>query len=97
MARWTVLIAGALITSAIGCSSSTDEKTQVVQECKDSVQGQLTYNADFPFFDPSPEKDSSGTWHVNGTVKAQNGFGATRTVPWTCTVDKEDNVQSTVG
>lgn len=80
-----------------GCSSSGDEKALVVQECKDSVQAHLNYDADFPFSEPIPEQDSDGTWHVNGTVEAQNGFGATQTLSWTCTVDSDGSVRTSVG
>ena len=41
---------------------------------------------------PAATKDSDGTWHVSGSVKAQNGFGATRTLHWTCTVDSSGRV-----
>lgn len=93
---WRHLLAGVAVTAA-ACSNSANEKATVVQECKDSVQAHLTYNASFPFFDPAPAKDSSGTWHLSGTVTAQNGFGAKRTLRWTCTVDSGDNVKTTVG
>jgi hypothetical protein len=92
-----VAVGATAVAVLAGCSSSDNTKVLVVQECKDSVQAQLTYNADFPFFDPTPEKDAAGTWHVSGTVTAQNGFGAKRTVPWTCTVDSHDNVRTSVG
>lgn len=91
------LLAGAAILALAGCTGSNDEKALVVQECKDSVQAHLTYDAHFPTFDPTPEKDAAGTWHVDGSVTAQNGFGASRTMHWTCTVDTNDNVQTTVG
>jgi hypothetical protein len=87
-----LVVAGGLI----GCSGSSDDAALVVQECKDAVVAQLAYpnDADFPFFDPNPSKDATGTWHVDGTVKAKNGLGATHTVRWTCTVDADDNVRA---
>jgi hypothetical protein len=87
----------AAVIALTGCGGSNDAKALVVQECKDSVQAHLTYNASFPFFDPTPEKDASGMWHVSGSVTAQNGFGAKRTVHWACTVDNNGNVQTSVG
>ena len=82
-------LAVGLLTS---CSSSGDDTAVVVQECKDAVQAHLNYDADFPFLEPTPDKDAAGTWHVSGTVTAQNGFGAKRTLHWTCTVDNNDDV-----
>lgn len=87
-------VLGALLTA---CSNSGDDQALVVQECKDSVQAHLSYDADFPFFDPTPDEDAAGTWHVTGTVTAQNGFGAHRTLQWTCTVDSDGHVQTNVG
>ena len=90
------LIAALVVSVTLGCSNSNDDKALAVQECKDSVLAHLTYNADFPFLDPTPEIDSVGTWHVSGTVTAQTGFGAKRTRHWSCTVDSEDHVRSTI-
>ena len=89
-------LAAAAVAVLAGCTGSSDAKATVVQECKDSVQAHLTYDASWPFLDPSPVK-IQGVWHVNGTVTAQNGFGAKRTLYWTCTVDSQDNVKTTVG
>lgn len=81
-----------------GCSdSSGDGEALALQECKDSVRAHLRYDADFPFSEPIPKQDPDGTWHVSGTVEAQNGFGATQTLHWTCTVDSDGSVRTDVG
>lgn len=86
------------VIAAVGCSSSsTDDQVLITQECKDSVQAHLNYDASWPFFDPTPTKDSDGTWHESGTVTAQNGFGAKNTLHWICTVTSDDVVTTNVG
>lgn len=81
-----------------GCSGSNDAQAIAVQECKDAVTAHLAYpaDADFPFLDPTPSKDAAGTWHINGTVTAKNGFGGEHVVRWTCTVDADGSVQANV-
>lgn len=93
-----LLLGGALTLTLTACAGGTDANALTVQECKDAVTAQLAYpdDADFPFFDPTPEKDSSGTWHVYGTVTAKNGFGGSHVLHWSCTVDSDDNVNATV-
>jgi hypothetical protein len=78
--------------------SDLDTQVLVVQECKDSVAAQLTYpaDADFPFLDPTPTKDSSGAWHVSGSVSAKNALGGTHQLFWTCTVDSAGVVHTAV-
>lgn len=91
---WLTATAIALVA---GCGGD-DETALVVQECKDAVTAQLAYpdDADFPFVEPQPDKDSSGTWHVSGTVAAKNGFGGEHNVRWSCTVDADGHVQASV-
>lgn len=96
MGRAVALLAAVAI--AAGCSNNgSGDKAVIVQECKDSVQSHLSYDADWPFFDPAPVKDSGGIWHVSGSVGVQNGFGAKRTLRWNCTVTSDDVVTTNVG
>lgn len=93
--RRGVLLVAALVIA--GCSSTADEQVTVTQECKDSVQAHLNYDASWPFFDPTPTKNPDGSWYETGTVKAQNGFGATQTLHWVCHVTSGGDVTTTVG
>lgn len=96
MTAWRYLLAAASLAAVAACNGSSDDKALVVQECEDSVQSHLNYDAHFPFFSPTARKDSAGVWHVSGHVTAQNGFGATRTLYWTCQVSASGEVSTTV-
>lgn len=69
-----------------GASSDPPDEQDAYVACKDFVSGRLKAPSTAEFGDEFRFKGESPRWTVYGTVDAENSFGATLRMNWTCVV-----------
>jgi hypothetical protein len=86
----TVIGAAIIAVVAAGALGDPDPEDAVKDACQSSVESRLKAPSSADFGGQIATDDGGGSWTVEGSVDAQNSFGAMMRTDYTCTVDYND-------
>jgi hypothetical protein len=85
-----VALGAAVVGVGFAVHHGPSDTQQAIRACEKSIEGQLKAPATARFSQETADSNGPG-YHVEGTVDAQNSFGALIRNQWTCESKKTDD------